>query len=205
VLDLGWVCAAVTGALGKLGVDVLGASRTEVGEVAEPAGGASSAMPQKQNPVLSALLVSAARQAPAYAAMLGQSMLAEDERSAGGWQSEWQPLRESLRLAGGAAHTAAELVEGLRVFPDRLAANLALSGGLIVAERLNVVLAPVLGKAAAKKLLGEIAAQPGSFADRLRDIPELRATLDELLDPANYLGAAGELVDQVLARKAALA
>ncbi|HYQ66358.1 lyase family protein [Actinophytocola sp.] len=205
VLDLGWVCAAVTGALGKLGLDVLGASRTEVGEVAEPAGGSSSAMPQKRNPVLSALLVSAARQAPAYAAILAQSMLAEDERSGGGWQSEWQPLRESLLLAGGAAHTAAELVEGLRVFPDRLAVNLGLSGGLIVTERVNVVLAPVLGKAAAKKLLGEIAARPGSFADRLRDIPELRDDLDELLDPANYLGAAGELVDRVLARKATLA
>jgi 3-carboxy-cis,cis-muconate cycloisomerase len=211
VLDLGWVCAAVTGALGKLGVDVLGASRTEVGEVAEPAGGSSvgssSAMPQKRNPVLATLLVSAARQAPAYAAMLAQSMLAEDERSPGGWQSEWQPLRESLRLAGGAAHTAATLTEGLRVFPARMAENLALGGGVIVTERLNVALAPILGKAAAKKLLGEIAARPGPFADQLRaELGDaLGERLDDLLDPANYLGAAGELVDQVLARKAALA
>ena len=115
--DLGWVVVVVTGALGKLASDVLGAARTEVGEVAEPAGegsGVSSAMPQKRNPVLATLLMSAARQAPGYAAMLGQSMLAEDERSPGGWQSEWQPLREGLRLAGGAARTAAELVEGLR-------------------------------------------------------------------------------------------
>ena len=216
VLDLGWVCVAVTGALGKVGVDVLGAGRTEVGEVAEPSGersGQSSAMPQKRNPVLATLLVSAARQAPAYAAMLAQSMLAEDERSPGGWQSEWQPLRESLRLAGGAAHTAAELTEGLRVFPSRLAQNLALGGGTIVAERLNVALAPILGKAAAKSLLGRIAARAaageGGFADLLRTTPELEDalgdTLDELLDPANYLGAADELVDQVLARKATLA
>lgn len=214
IADLGWVCAVVTGALGKLAVDVLGASRTEVGEVAEPAGGSSSAMPQKRNPVLATLLVSAARQAPAYAAMLVQSMLAEDERSPGGWHSEWQPLRETLRLAGGAAHTAAELVEGLRVFPERLAENLALGGGTIVAERLNVALAPVLGKAAAKALLARISARAaagdGTFADLLRDAPELRdsaplgAPLDGLLDPANYLGAASELVDRVLARKAAL-
>lgn len=215
IADLGWVSVVVTGALGKFAVDVLGASRTEVGEVAEPAGersGLSSAMPQKRNPVLATMLVSAARQAPAYAAMLGQSMLAEDERSPGGWQSEWQPLRETLRLTGGAAHTAAELAEGLRVFPSQLAANLTIGGGTIVSERLNVALAPVLGKAAAKGLLGRIAAASargeGSFADLLRNAPELKDTLgdtlDELLDPANYLGAAEELVDRVLARHATL-
>jgi 3-carboxy-cis,cis-muconate cycloisomerase len=213
--DLGWLCVVITGAVGKIAVDVLGASRTEVGEVAEPAGeksGLSSAMPQKRNPVLATLLVSAARQAPAYAAMLGQSMLAEDERSPGGWQSEWQPLRESLRLAGGAAHTAVELVEGLRVFPARLAANLAMGGGTIVTERLNVALAPVLGKAAAKSLLGRIAAKAaageGKFTDLLRAEPELKDhfgdQLDDLLDPAGYLGAAEELVDRVLARHATL-
>jgi 3-carboxy-cis,cis-muconate cycloisomerase len=210
VADLGWVGVTVTGALGKLAVDVLGATRTEVGEVAEPAGersGLSSAMPQKRNPVLATLLVSAARQAPMYAAMLAQSMVAEDERSPGGWQSEWQPLRETLRLAGGAAHTAAELAEGLRVFPDRLAANLAIGDGTIVAERLNVALAPILGKATAKKLLGEIAARSaageGKFADLLRQELTLDG-LDDLLDPANYLGAASELIDRVLARRTAL-
>lgn len=212
IADLGWVSVVVTGALGKLAVDVLGASRTEVGEVAEPSGGGSSAMPQKRNPVLATLLVSAARQAPAYAAMLAQSMLAEDERSAGGWQSEWQPLRESLRLAGGAAHTAVELVEGLRVFPAKLAENLDLGGGTIVAERLTVALAPVLGKSAAKELLGDLAARAadgeGTFGDLLRAEPRLKEafgdTLDDLLDPAHYLGAAGEIVDRVLARRAAL-
>lgn len=164
-------------------------------------------MPQKRNPVLATLLVSAARQAPGYAAMLGQAMLSEDERSAGGWQAEWQPLREALRLAGGAAHTAAELVSGLRVVPERLAANLAAGGGTIVAERLNVALAPVLGKATAKALLGRIAGQAaageGRFDELLRSAPELAPLADrlpELLAPENYLGAADELVDRVLAR-----
>lgn len=214
LVDLGWVVVLVTGALGKFAVDVLGATRTEVGEVVEPAGGISSAMPQKQNPVLATLIVSAARQAPAYAQMLGQSMLAEDERSPGGWQSEWQPLREALRLAGGAASTAAELATGLRVYPDRMAANLASTGGTIVAERLNVALAPVLGKVAAKRLLARIASQAatgdGTFEDLLRAAPELADAFDtdsaltELLAPANYLGAADELVDRVLARRADL-
>ncbi|HSK96457.1 MAG TPA: hypothetical protein VK891_07570, partial [Euzebyales bacterium] len=100
------------------------------------------------------------------------------------------------------------LVEGLRVFPSRMAENLALGGGTIVAERLSVALAPVLGRAEAKTVLGRIAARAaageGTFADLLRDeLPEVSG-LDELLDPANYLGAADELVERVLARHAGI-
>jgi 3-carboxy-cis,cis-muconate cycloisomerase len=135
-------------------------------------------------------------------------MVAEDERSPGGWQSEWQPLRDALRLAGGAAGTAVELVAGMRVVPERLAANLASSGGTIVAERLTVALTPVLGKAGAKELLGRLAgraaAGDGTFEELLRAAPELHAIdladLADLLNPANYLGAADELVDRALAR-----
>ncbi|WP_109509256.1 class-II fumarase/aspartase family protein [Nocardioides speluncae] len=212
LVDVGWTVTLVTGALGKIATDVLGATRTEVGELTEPAGersGVSSAMPQKQNPVLATLVVAAARQAPAYTMMLGAALLAEDERSPGGWQSEWQPLREGLRLAAGAAATAAELVEGLVVHPDALAANLALSGGTIVSERLNVALAPSLGKAPAKALLARIsrdaAAREASFGELLTAAPELAGVLapeqvTALLDPADYLGSADELVDVVLDR-----
>lgn len=214
--DLGWAVVAVTGGLGKFATDVLGMARTEVAEAAEPGPegtGASSAMPQKRNPVLATMLVSAARQAPAQALVLGQSLLAEDERSAGGWQSEWQPLREALRLAEGAARTAAELAERIEVFPGRLLENLRLTGGAVVSERLNAALAPVLGKATAKSLLAEAArsaARPGhTFEDALEASPELAAAahkftdgqgLSDLLDPANYLGASQELVERVLHR-----
>ncbi|MEU7695353.1 3-carboxy-cis,cis-muconate cycloisomerase, partial [Microbispora hainanensis] len=50
--------------------------------------------------------------------------VAEHERPAGSWHAEWQPLRECLRLAGGAAETAAELTKGLEVFPGRMRHNL---------------------------------------------------------------------------------
>ena len=162
-------------------------------------------MPQKQNPVLSAMIMAAARQVPLLSAVLYQSMVCEDERSAGAWHAEWQPFRECLRLAGGAAATAAELAEGLRVFPDRLRANLELSGGTVVSERLSMVLAPLLGKVAAKKALARISTADGSFVDALLSDEELSGKLDEdtvraLLDPAGYLGASGLLVDRVLAR-----
>jgi 3-carboxy-cis,cis-muconate cycloisomerase len=207
IADTGAVLAFVTGALGKFALDVQTLSRTEIGEVLEPAGtgrGESSAMPQKRNPVLATLIVGAARQVPAHALVLAQSMLAEDERPAGAWHAEWQPLREALRLAGGAAHTAAELAEGLIVLPERMAANLALTGGAIVSERLNAALAPRLGKATAKKLLATVtreAAETGrDFADVLAAALPDFADLDALLDPAGYTGAAASLVDRALNR-----
>lgn len=166
-------------------------------------------MPQKRNPALATLIVSAARQVPAHALVLAQCLLAEDERPAGAWHAEWQPLREALRLAGGAAHTAVELAEGLVVHPERMRANLDLTGGAIVAERLAVALAPALGKARAKKLLTAASAEAADTGRPLSELliadPELSARLPsaqlaELLDPARYTGAADALIDRALRR-----
>jgi 3-carboxy-cis,cis-muconate cycloisomerase len=207
VADVASVLAMAAVALGKLAVDVLTLTRTELGEVTEPAGGGSSAMPHKRNPVLSALIRSAALQVPVLAAGVTQAGLAEDERSAGVWQAEWQLLRECLRLTGGAAHTAVELARGLVVHPDRMAANLALTHGLIVSERLSATLAPLLGKARAKEVLGDASARAieenRPLDAILAESPEVTAVLDasklaDLLDPAHYTGAAGRLVDRAL-------
>ena len=207
VADLAAVLAFTTGALGKLAVDVETLTRTELGEVSEPAAdgrGGSSAMPHKRNPVLATLIRSAALQVPVLAAGVTQSMLAEDERSAGVWHAEWQLLRECLRLTGGAAYTAVELARGLVAHPDRMRANLATTHGLIVSERLSTVLAPLIGKAKAKEILGEASAravrEDRQLADVLGELPELTSVIDlaGLLDPAEYTGAAGELVDRAL-------
>ncbi|WP_406508004.1 3-carboxy-cis,cis-muconate cycloisomerase [Streptomyces sp. NBC_00212] len=125
VADLAGALAFCAGALGKVAADVLVLSRTEVGEVAEGTGGISSAMPHKRNPVRSVLLASAARQVPALASTLYASMAAEDERPPGAWHAEWSPLREALRLCGGAARGAAVLCGELSVFPARMRSNLA--------------------------------------------------------------------------------
>lgn len=210
IADTGAVCSYLTSALGKIAVDVQSMARTEVGEVTEPAvagRGASSAMPHKRNPVLATLMRSAALQVPQLAAVLYGTMLAEDERSGGAWHAEWQPLRECLRLAGGSAHTAAELLEGLTVDAERMRTNLDLTGGQIVSERVAAVLTPLLGKAEARALLTrashEAAARGTGLAEVLSAAPEvtrhLTATeLEALLDPARYVGAAPGLVDRAV-------
>ncbi|MCC2274850.1 3-carboxy-cis,cis-muconate cycloisomerase [Streptomyces sp. ET3-23] len=204
--DLGSALAFTAGALGKIAVDVLALTRTEVGEVTEAAvtgRGSSSAMPQKQNPVLATLVRSAALQVPVIAAGLTQALLTEDERSAGVWHAEWQLLRECLRLTGGAAHTAAELAEGLTVHPDRMRANLALTGAQVVTERIAAVLAPRLGKAEAKRALTRAAEESRAGGKPLPELLAQHFTADELAelcDPAGYVGVAGALTDRALGR-----
>jgi 3-carboxy-cis,cis-muconate cycloisomerase len=215
--DLAAALAFTAGALGKIAIDVQSLTRTEVGEVTEPTAegrGASSAMPHKRNPVLATLLRSAALQVPVLAAGLTQCLVAEDERSAGAWHAEWTLLRECLRLVGGASHTAVELTSGLHVNPERMRDNLALTGSLLVSERVAARLAPKLGKVAAKQLLSratEEAAKTGrplhtvlheqAEAEDL-EIGYTEAELERLLDPAGYTGAAAALVDRALERTA---
>ncbi|WP_110590160.1 lyase family protein [Microbacterium suaedae] len=182
VTELGDALTQATDALGKLAADVATASRTEIGELAEPTGGGSSAMPQKQNPARSVLLRSAALRAPQLAATLHlASAAASDERPDGAWHAEWSTLRELLRLALGATAHAADLAEGLRVDRDAVARNLAATGGLIVSERLGVALG--------KDRAAEVVAQVAAGAD-IRDLVD-----PELLDPAQYVGLAGLFTD----------
>jgi 3-carboxy-cis,cis-muconate cycloisomerase len=206
IADLAGCLAFAAGALGKPAADVLTLGRTEIAEVAEGSGGGSSAMPHKANPVRSTLIAAAARRAPQLAATLYGAQAAEDERPAGAWHAEWEPLRDLLRLACGAARDAAELTEGLRVNADAMREHLALTHGLIVSERLSAELAPVLGRARAKELLTDLAGRTYTEGRSLRELlaeePDLKdVDLDDLTDPARYTGSAGVLTDRALERR----
>ncbi|MGY4973684.1 3-carboxy-cis,cis-muconate cycloisomerase [Streptomyces sp. NEAU-S7GS2] len=187
VADLAGALAFTAGALGKLAADVLTLSRTELGELTEGSGGGSSAMPHKANPVRATLIAAAARQVPGLAAVLYGSLAAEDERPAGAWHAEWQPLRDALRLTGGAARDAAELTAHLRVHPHRMRQNLDATGGLVVTERLVAALTALTGRAEARRILDTAARRTAE-----RDI-ELAAALDETLNEALPTASCGAL------------
>ncbi len=210
VTELGDALTQAVDAVGKIAADVATASRTEIGELAEGTGGGSSAMPQKRNPAASVLVRSAALRAPQLAATLHlAAAFAVDERPDGSWHAEWPTLRELLRLALGATGTTARLVEGLRVDEEAVACTLALTDGLLLAERLSLVLTPVLGKDEVARVVAA-ASSGGDLHALLRNA--LEAAIDRapgaahpaddveaLLDPASYLGLAGLLVDRAVA------
>ncbi|WP_243077209.1 lyase family protein [Microbacterium sp. SS28] len=201
VTELGDALVQAIDAAGVLAADVATLSRTEIGELAEGSGGGSSAMPQKQNPAASVLIRSAALRAPQLGATLHlAAALAVDERPDGAWHAEWPALRDLLRLALGASAHAASLARGLRVDSDAVARNLALTRGLLLAERVSLVLGPVVGAARVAAIVS--AAAEGEDLEALIEEALIEAgtssvDVGPLLDPARYTGLAGELVDRV--------
>lgn len=121
-------------AFGTIGGNVALLARSEIGELDDGAGGGSSAMPHKSNPVRAVLVNAAARQVPLLAAQLHLDAATVDERPDGAWHAEWQPLRELLRTAGGAAATTRELVDGLRIHESAIAEHVAASAHDLVSE-----------------------------------------------------------------------
>jgi 3-carboxy-cis,cis-muconate cycloisomerase len=206
ITGLGDALTSLTDVLGTVSSDVLVLARPEIAELGEPAKagrGGSSAMPQKHNPVLSVLIQSAARKAPGLAAELHRSANAVDERPDGAWHVEWQSLRELLRLSAGAAGLAAELLSGLVVHPDAMLRNLALSGPLIVSERLMLEFGPLLGAARLQELVSRAAGDDAfDLGAALLAEPALESVTDErlaaALEPAAYLGDSALLIDRVL-------
>jgi 3-carboxy-cis,cis-muconate cycloisomerase len=200
----------LTGSLGKIAFDVVLMASTEVGEVAEPfvqGRGASSTMPQKRNPISSELILAAAKAVRQHAGLMLDAMVQDFERATGPWHAEWIALPEAFMLAGGALHQATFMLGGLIVDEARMRSNLDLTHGLIVAEAVMMGLAPHLGRNEAHDIVYDacraVAEHGGSLADALARVPAVtqhldRAALEALTDPANYLGAAREMVDRVV-------
>jgi 3-carboxy-cis,cis-muconate cycloisomerase len=208
VAALGSALAALAGSLAKIALDVVLMAQTEVGELAEPAApgrGGSSTMPHKQNPVGSILTLACTRRAQAAAGLLTGSLAGEHERAAGAWQSEWDAISGGLAAAGGAAASMAEVLVGLQVDGARMAANLELTRGLVLSERLVFALAERIGQSDAKRLVGEAGARAAERGTTLRaeveragEVSLTRAEIELAFVPETYVGAADVFIDRAL-------
>jgi 3-carboxy-cis,cis-muconate cycloisomerase len=93
-------------------------------------------MPGKANPVLSVLLRRHGLTAPGHAAILHVAAAAYvDERPDGAWHAEWDALRTLVRQTVVAASQAADLLEGLVVDTDRMAARVSEAASTLTAEQ----------------------------------------------------------------------
>jgi 3-carboxy-cis,cis-muconate cycloisomerase len=184
--------------------------QTEVEEVYEPFAegrGSSSTMPQKRNPISCNYILACTSMVRQNVAALLDAMVEDHERSTGPWEIEWIAMPEIFCLAAGALNQARFLLEGLEVDPARMRANLDLTRGLIVSEAVMMGLGPYLGRQRAHDLVYDICRKTitsrDSFLDLLAADPEIarhlkRDALAKLVDPANYLGVAGAMIDRVL-------
>ena len=203
--------ALLLGSLGKIALDVMLMSATEFGEAAEPfvAGrGSSSTMPQKRNPISCELILAAAKVLRQQAGLVLDALVTDFERATGPWHVEWVAVPEAFGYAAGALNQARFMLSGLIVDSGRMAKNLAMTHGLIVAEAVMMGLAPHTGRNEAHDLVYD-ACRVAIETDRpLLDVlletssvvgPLGAAKLQALTDPANYLGAAPAMVDRMLA------
>jgi len=118
--ELAGALGVAAGALGKIALDVVLLSQTEVAEVREAQGGGSTSMPHKHNPVAAISALGCAKQAPGLVATLLAAMVQEHERGAGSWHSEWRPLGDLLTTVGSAASWLRTSLETLEVDSARM-------------------------------------------------------------------------------------
>lgn len=218
IVRLAHVAFQVVAAGAKLANDVLTAVQAEHGELAEPAKagrGGSSAMPHKNNPVLSIRIKNAAQEATGYLTSLHTGVISNTaERADGGWHSEWAALRGLLRVTGAVAEILTELTSGLQVFPEAMRQNVAIHGNYLLLGRISEWLAPLVeahGAAAlgsGKQYVAAICQDaiaagddlPQTLIDRLPAGMVSASAIEKMLDPSGYMGGAATIVAEVHSR-----
>jgi adenylosuccinate lyase len=204
--------ALVASTAERLATEVRNLQRTEIGEVAEAFDEAhqvgSSTMAQKRNPVVSENVTSLARLVRAFALPPLENMVQWHERDLANSANERIVLPHSIVLTDDLLTKLTEVFQGLHVDADRMAAELARSGGGAMTENLMLALTSKgLARSEAHELLRTLTSDgsrgPG-LVERAKANPSIRAHLsppeiESLLDPASYVHSAATKTDRIVA------
>ena len=207
--------AILASTLEKIALEIRGAQRTEVRELAEPFGRGqkgSSAMPHKRNPILSERLCGMARLLRGYASVGFENNALWQERDISHSSAERVVLPDATIVAYYMLRTTQRILRGLEVDKIRMRENLDLGGGIVYSGRVLLALvesgmsrdeayATVQG-AAMVAWEGE-----GGFRELLEEREEVRqrlgTDLGDLFDPSyalRNLGAVFGRVEQLRGR-----
>ena len=210
MVELASTLALIIGNVGKMAKDWSLLMQTEIAEVFEPAAkgrGGSSTMPHKRNPVAAASILAAANRVPALMASVYQSMVQEHERALGAWHAEWLVIPEIFQLCAGALERTSDVLENMQVNADAMQRNLECTQGLIMAEAVMMALAPKIGRMNAHHLVEQACQQAVAQQQHLKIVLSSMdqvnvhfndQALDELFQPATYLGNIQAQIDAVL-------
>ena len=110
IVELADWLSLVSGSLGKIGVDIGLMAQTGIGEVTLNAGGQSSAMPHKQNPVAAEVLVALAHFNATLTGGMHAALVHEQERSGAAWTLEWLILPQMVMATAASLRTANTLL-----------------------------------------------------------------------------------------------
>jgi 3-carboxy-cis,cis-muconate cycloisomerase len=205
----GWL-SMLSASLAKMAQDVILLAQNEVGEVVESGGedrGGSSSMPQKRNPIVSELIIAAARTNASLLSAIHNAMIQEHERATHGWQVEWLTFSQMILLTDGALKNALFLAENIKIIDAAMRENIARSNYLILAEALVQALSAEIPRTEAHARVKDACAVAASKDLSLIEIvkkqygeiaPGNKIDWDALAKPENYLGQAEQFIDRVL-------
>ena len=192
--------AIVAASLEKVAVEIRSLQRTEVGEAEEPfveGQKGSSAMPHKRNPVGSENVTGLARLIRSNAGAALENVALWHERDISHSSVERVILPDSTILLDYMLHRMSDILEGLRVYPERMRENMERSFGLMYSQRVLLRLTETgLPRQRAYELVQRNAmrawSERTSFHELLASDPEVTARLPaaalaECFDPTWYL------------------
>jgi 3-carboxy-cis,cis-muconate cycloisomerase len=208
-VEFAGVVAMMAGTCGKIAREVIALQKSEVMELEEPwAEGkvGSSTMPHKRNPMLCEAIAALARLCFNYARAALDGLIQDHERDWTINHMEWAYLPDLCVMADGALALTLRVLSDLRVYPERMRANLDALDGLMMSEAVMFALGQAVGRQTAHDVVYECAMQAvasrRAFRDVLAEHPVVSQhlsseDLSRLLDPTLYIGLAREMVDQV--------
>ncbi len=138
------VLALLGSSVEKFATEIRHLQRTEVREVEEPFGTGqkgSSSMPHKRNPILSENLSGLARMLRGYSLSALEDVPLWHERDISHSSVERMVGPDATTVLDFMLHRFAGLVEALRVYPERMRANIDLLGGVVNSQRVLLELA----------------------------------------------------------------
>ncbi len=208
------ILANLAASLEKFCTEVRNLQRTEIGEVAEAFEAksqvGSSTMAQKENPVASENVCSLARIVRSLVTPALENVPLWHERDLTNSAAERILIPHACVLIDEMMAKTTEIFRTLRVFPDRMKANLEATKGQVMAEAVMMALvAKGLGRQEAHKLVRDAAQNARTRGIHLREALLAEARISKLLsksevetamDPTAYLGQSTAIIDATLKR-----
>jgi adenylosuccinate lyase len=175
----------IASSLERLATEIRHLQRTEVGEAEEyfsPTQKGSSAMPHKRNPVLSENLAGLSRMVRAYVTPALENVALWHERDISHSSVERYIAPDATITLDFALARAANLVERLVVYPERMQANLDRTGGIVHSGRVLLALTQKgMAREDAYRLVQENAMRSWRGEEQLIDLLKANPKVNKLL------------------------
>lgn len=198
--------AQITATLGAMGQTLIALAATEVAETTLGAVGASSTMPQKQNPVRASALVALSHQMSGHLSAMQIASSHQHQRDGAAWFTEWMLVPQIALSCAAALQHAVSLAQNMHPNTAQMAHAFDTGLDLSHAEALSFALIEHMSRpdaqAVVKSLCQEVASSGAPLSKlALAQYPELKATL---FDPNAQLGQAPAEARAFVARSRAL-